>query len=209
MFVLWFLNVAYVVNMWRPSHTSFFYCHFAIHLWNWLFILKVSIDLSYINLHGLLRSWSPQCQIVMLAVIVDLVIIIWYCCNKNTFGNKYVNCNFANNIAEFVILKYFSVNINVVYSSRIKEVTWNLPVISWIKCNTYGSGLGPEASGGIFKDTKAIDLGCYICNLIISSSFNVEHHSDILAIEMAFKRGWTSIWLLETYYFFFTLVLFH
>ncbi|MCI59356.1 ribonuclease H protein, partial [Trifolium medium] len=61
--------------------------------------------------------------------------------------------------------------------TRIKEVIWIPPIVSWIKCNTDGTAKGcpgPVACGGIFRDNNANVVGCFAQNLNISTAFHAE-----------------------------------
>src|SRR6266487_7107213 len=72
------------------------------------------------------------------------------------------------------------------------------PIVSWIKCNIDGTAKGcpgPAACGGIFRDSNAAVVGCFAQNLHISTAFHAELIGAILAIELASKNGWISLWL--------------
>ncbi|GAU45758.1 hypothetical protein TSUD_24220 [Trifolium subterraneum] len=70
------------------------------------------------------------------------------------------------------------------------------PIVSWIKCNIDGTVkgcTGPAACGGIFRDINVAVLGCFAQNLHISIAFHVELIGDMLAVELASKKGWISL----------------
>lgn len=81
---------------------------------------------------------------------------------------------------------------------RIKEVTWQTPFFNWVKCNIDGASNGnpgPSSCGGTFKNNDADFLGAFALNMGISTSLCAELHSAIIAIEIAFNRGWNHLWL--------------
>jgi len=70
------------------------------------------------------------------------------------------------------------------------------PILNWIKCNMDGAckgNLGPSSYEGIFKNSEADFLGAFVCNLGISNSS--ELHGAMFAIEIAYQKGWTHLWL--------------
>ncbi|PNX74819.1 ribonuclease H [Trifolium pratense] len=98
---------------------------------------------------------------------------------------------------EFMILKACSVLIHAPNTPRIKEVIWNPPIVSCIKCNTDGTAKecpGPAACGGIFRDNIADVVGCFTENLNISTVFHAELIGAMHAIEIA-SKGCLSLWL--------------
>jgi hypothetical protein len=68
----------------------FFQCSFAISLWTWF------LNLININFHITCsddlwnicdRGWGPQCRIVIVAAIINILNSIWLCRNQNRFNN--------------------------------------------------------------------------------------------------------------------------
>ncbi|GAU26294.1 hypothetical protein TSUD_55920 [Trifolium subterraneum] len=205
----------------ETSQHLFWDCAFAKNLWTWLAsTVNIVIDTSSIDtvLNICKKFWSPQCKTVITAAIVNLIDVIWFCRNKVRFDNKIIHWKSASHMVisntslagnhssgssfsdmhEFVILKAFSVTIHAPKAPRIKEVLWHPPIVSWIKCNIDGTAKGcpgPATCGGIFRDSNAAVVGCFAQNLHISTAFHAELIGAILAIELASKNGWISLWL--------------
>lgn len=69
---------------------------------------------------------------------------------------------------------------------------------NWTKCNIDGAakGLpGPAACGGIFRDHSAAVMGCFAANLGIANALHAELMAAIMAIELAYEKGWHKLWL--------------
>jgi len=163
------------------------------------------------------RSWSPLCKTVILSAIVNILNIIWLCRNQLRFADKinfrsvinhiitntamsgnHSKCAANSTIADFVLLKAFSVKINYGNAPKIKEVLWQPPVFNWIKCNIDGASIGnpgPASCGGIFRNKNANFHGAFAYNLGNSNSLVAELNGAMFAIEMAHQRGWRYIWL--------------
>ena len=81
---------------------------------------------------------------------------------------------------------------------KIQHVLWHSPIFPWIKVNTDGlakGNPGPAACGGVFRDASGCFLGGFCQPLGLNSSFYAEFYAVILAIEIAFTRGWFYLWL--------------
>jgi ribonuclease HI len=95
-------------------------------------------------------------------------------------------------------LKAFKVGIHHPKAPRILEIIWHPPILDWIKCNTDGSALGspgPSACGGLFRDNNGNHLGSFADFLGDSIAFLAELSGIMRAIELAFDRGWHSLWI--------------
>lgn len=107
-------------------------------------------------------------------------------------------CAANTSIADFVLLKAFSVKINYGKAPTIKEVLWQPHVFNWVKCNVDGAlvgNLGPSSCGGIFKNNNLNFLGAFAFNLGNSNSLVAELNGAMYAIEIETQRGWTHLWL--------------
>jgi hypothetical protein len=112
---------------------------------------------------------------VILAAVINILNIIWFCRNQQRFNNKKINVRSTINliisattltgnnskyaanssIEDFVLLNAFSVKIKYGRASRIKEVIWQPPMFYWIKCNKDGASMGNPglaSCGGIYRD---------------------------------------------------------
>ena len=73
-----------------------------------------------------------------------------------------------NFISEFSILKNFNITIHLPKPPNIIEVVWHPPTFNWIKCNIDRAAAGTSsmaACGGLFRNQKAICIGCFAQNL--------------------------------------------
>lgn len=75
---------------------------------------------------------------------------------------------------------------------------WHPPIFKWIKCNIDGAckgNPGPSSCGGVFRNSEVDFLGAFACNLRISNSLIAGLQGAMFAIEIAFQKGWTHLWL--------------
>lgn len=104
----------------------------------------------------------------------------------------------SSSISEFEVLKQFHINTHCCPAPVIKQINWHPPPCYWVKCNTDGAFRGsPRISGcgGLFRDYRASILGCFSKNLGVSTSLIAELEGAMLAIEIAFEKGWHRLWL--------------
>jgi len=201
------------------------HCDFAKSIWQWLAsTIKVPCNFNSIQevINVSQRRWSPLCKVVVLSTVINCLNTIWFCRNQMIFADKKINyrsvinliildtsmtgnnskCAANSSIADFVLLKAFSVKINYGNAPKIKEIIWQPPVFDWIKCNIDGAFLsnpGPSSCGRIFRDKNADFLGAFAYNLGITNSLVAELNGAIYAIELAHLKGWNHM-SLETDY---------
>lgn len=104
----------------------------------------------------------------------------------------------SNSIADFSVIKFFSVEAKPRKAPLITQVQWLSPPCSWIKCNSDGAVKGAPgivSCGGIFRGHNAAALGCFVANLGISSALHAELMGAMIPIEVAYKKGWHNFWL--------------
>lgn len=71
-----------------------------------------------------------------------------------------------------------------------------LPMVNWIKANSYGASTSSSLSGGgLFRNCRAGYLGGFMENLGLHSSFFAELYGDICAIKVAYSKKWHNLWL--------------
>jgi hypothetical protein len=79
------------LNNVEDSFHLFFQCSFAMKLWSW-FAHSVNMVLHFNSIEDIWqfcdRSWSPQCHIVIKAVLINLLNTIWFARNQARFSNK-------------------------------------------------------------------------------------------------------------------------
>lgn len=164
------------------------------------------------------RAGSPQCKFVILAAIINLFHTIWLCRNQKRFNDKSVNIRCATylilsatsmsgnltpltasaSMFDFVILKHFDVTIKPPKPQIIKEVIWIPPILNWTKCNTDGvaqGNPGHAACGSFYGNTNLVFLGGFAINLGITSALCSEIIGAMVAIKIAYHKGWFSMWL--------------
>ncbi|RZC17610.1 hypothetical protein D0Y65_010388 [Glycine soja] len=102
-----------------------------------------------------------------------------------------------NSIFDFVFLRSLGIQGHPRKSQIIKQVSWNLFIQGWTKCNIDGAAKGnPSARcGGIFRNDRACALGCFTLNLRTQNSLFAELMGVILAIELVAKKNWSMLWL--------------
>lgn len=99
---------------------------------------------------------------------------------------------------DFKIVKAFNVIGKSNCAPSMKQVSWYPHPCSWIKFNIDEAVSGSPslaAGGGIFRDSLAAILGCFAINLGITSSLHAGLQAAMVAIELAFKKGWRKLWL--------------
>ncbi|KAK2401040.1 hypothetical protein QL285_050673 [Trifolium repens] len=73
-----------------------------------------------------------------------------------------------------------------------------MPPSFWVKYNNDGASrgsLGISPCGGIFRDHLGTILGAFSANIGVATSLYAAICAAIYAIEFAYARGWTNIWL--------------
>ncbi|KAK2434637.1 anaphase-promoting complex subunit [Trifolium repens] len=106
-------------------------------------------------------------------------------------------------ISNFEILKYFKISIHHPKAPKIIEVIWSPPKHGWIKCNTDGTSIGNPgnaACAGIFRNSHGANLGCFAHFIGIANALYAEIMGIILAIECAFEKNWSQLWIEKKQY---------
>lgn len=205
----------------ESSFHLFFNCDYSIRIWSWL-ASCLNLSLNFSCLEDVWKicdsSWSPQCKVIVLSALVNLFNVIWYARNQARFNNKVIHWKSAismiissttlagnttkktstNSVTDFTLIKLFNVTLHQSKAPIIKEVMWNPPLQSWIKCNIDGAAKGNpglSAAGGVFRDFEGQFLLCFSEPLGISTSYISELNGAIRAIETAYHRGWRNLWL--------------
>jgi len=197
----------------------FFDCSYAVKIWNWL-ANTLNLNLHFNNIeeiwHICDRRWNPQCKIIIQSAIVNVLSAIWFARNSARFKGKDIHWKTTialisssvtlsgnnskdtsnSSMTDFAIIKKFKVNIHPPRAPQIKEVLWQPPPINWIKGNIDGSAsIVASACGIVFRNSDADCILCISENLGMVSSFHAEIIGAMRAIETAFHRNWTNLWL--------------
>jgi ribonuclease HI len=203
----------------ESSFHLFFQCPYAISIWNW-FARIINLNLNFNTVEEIWslydRSWQPQCKVVILASIVNIISTIWYVRNQIRFQNKIIpwenaitlisaNVSLSGNLTshtyhssmrDFSILKKFNVCLHPPKAPSIKEVIWVPPPLDWLKCNTDGALNANAAScGGVFRNHHSLFVVAFAEKLSYQSSFIAELCGVMRAIEFAIEHDWLNLWV--------------
>jgi hypothetical protein len=148
----------------ESSAHLFLQCSFASKVWNWFSsILNFPLNFNAISDIWKIseRRWTPQCKIVIIACLINILNTIWFVRNQTRFQDKTITWKVAINMiisstassgnstlktsavdmTEFSILKALKINIHPPRAPTIKEVIWHPPISRWLKVNTDGAVL--------------------------------------------------------------------
>ncbi|KAL5766816.1 hypothetical protein ACOSP7_017433 [Xanthoceras sorbifolium] len=81
---------------------------------------------------------------------------------------------------------------------RFCRVVWNPPTGCCVKVNVDGCSKGnpgPAACGGVFRMENGIYIGAFAVNLGFKDSVYAELMGIIMAVELAYARGWRQLWI--------------
>lgn len=164
-------------------------------------------------------NWFPQCKVVIISALINLLNTIWFSRNQARYNNKIIPwqsaisliiantyllgnnmCKATNNsIRDFTIMKHFKVSTHQPRAPIIKEIRWHPPLPNWKTCNIDGAfngNPGISACGGIFKGHHEVDLMCCFSEpLGITSAYHAELCGAMRAIKIAHQRNWSILWL--------------
>ena len=108
----------------------------------------------------------------------------------------------SNNVQDLTILH--RINVSGVHSPspspspKITEVLWSPPHPSSVKVNTDGLALGAPgqaAIGGVFRNWRGFPIGSFCKHIGIKTAFNAELEAYMMAIDIAWKKGWRNLWV--------------
>lgn len=203
------------------SFHLFFECHLATKLWACLANV-IRLPLLFTSKEDIWnlcdKAWSPQCNVVLQAVLVNLIDTIWYVKNQARFNNKSISWRSAismiiastslsgnhtnkvsnNSIRDFTILKAFNCFIHHPRPPVSIEVLWQPPQVNWIKCNIDGASNvnpGNSACGGIFRDHDSNVILCFSEPLGICTAYHAELCAFMRAVETIHLNQWNNIWI--------------
>jgi hypothetical protein len=87
-------------NHQESIHHLFYECSYDLNIWYWLSsILQTNLNLSALDIwNTCFRGWSDQCQIVVLASIINVIDRIWYARNQIRFNDRVIHWKSAINM---------------------------------------------------------------------------------------------------------------
>jgi ribonuclease HI len=205
----------------ESSFHIFFECSYAIKLWSWL-AGCINLVIQFSSMEDMWKlcdlQWSPQSRVTMTAAIVNLLNIIWLARNQSRFNNtstswqsviSMIITNTAlsgnntkktssNSIRDFSFLKLFGITIHHPRAMVVKEIIWQPPLMSWIKCNIDGASSGNPGNascGGVFRNSESEFISAFAEPLGVASSYFAELSGALRAIEIAYANNWNNFWL--------------
>jgi ribonuclease HI len=104
----------------------------------------------------------------------------------------------SNSMRDFSFLKAFRISIHHSRPNILKEVLWQPPLLTWLKCNIDGASCGNPgiaACGGIFRDHNANFVYGFAEPLGTCSAYVAEMCGFMRAIEIAFHKQWNHLWI--------------
>lgn len=207
--------------MWSPLFIYFFECSYAIKLWSWL-AGCLNFTIQFYSMEDIWKlcdlNWSPQSKVTITAAIINLLNTLWLVRNKAKFndicipwqsaisliiastslsGNNTCKTS-SNSIRDFSFLKMFRISIHHSRPNILKEVLWNPPLLTWLKCNIDGASCGNPGNascGGIFRNHNADFVYGFAEPLGITNAYVAELCGFMRAIEIAFQKQWNHLWI--------------
>jgi hypothetical protein len=147
--------------------------------------------------------------------MINLINCIWYVRNQARFHDNIINWKSAisliiantaltgnnskkvssNSIKDFTILKSFKVTIHHPHVPDIKEIFWQSPMESWLKCNIDGAcTLALSSCSGVFRNHEADFILGFAEPLGLTTSYFAELCGAMKAIEIAFQNNWHNVY---------------
>ncbi|XP_058746496.1 uncharacterized protein LOC131619414 [Vicia villosa] len=122
-----------------------------------------------------------------ISAIMELVALVGGC---SSVGNPL-------NMKDFEILKSFKVNIRPPKVPNNIEVIWKSPLRDWVKINCDGAftSFSNSSCVGIARNHDGNFLGAFASSLEIANSLMAELTSAMMAIELAYEKNWSNLWL--------------
>ncbi|XP_050217388.1 uncharacterized protein LOC126668220 [Mercurialis annua] len=201
----------------------FLNCKFAKSIWQSVFnlfgrrMIEAGSLKSFIE-QVLLFTFSSQVAVLWCSAVVQTIWVIWKLRNAAIFEDSIPNIHLAlrkiwssikesdffrigcmsNSMVDLNILRLLQITCKPTTAPKIIPVTWHTPLSNWTKVNTDGSALGaPGAAGGggIFRNSAGFTKGSFAFPLGNEFAFAAEIAAAIMAVDIAWKRGWHSLWL--------------
>jgi hypothetical protein len=155
-------------------------------------------------------------MIVIKSAIINIMYVIWKARNNARFNNRQThwksaivwitsntalarnksNLGSSSSSSSFTILKSFNVIIHSPKAPIIKKVIWRPRIDHWLKYNNddVATSISSECRG-IFKNSQAKLICCFVENTSLESTFYVELGGAMRAIEIAASNNWSKLWL--------------
>ncbi|KAJ4715617.1 Ribonuclease H [Melia azedarach] len=197
-------------------------CSFTKSLWLWT-SSKFRINFPSCSTVSALWGWiieknfSPQLRNLWFTTACFVFHSIWRARNRLRYDNmkpslRYIHTDILAHIRYFAsfcpgyvhygsdrdTLAELKIPWKLTKAPKSLILVWHAPPIGWIKVNTDGMAKGnpgSSACGGVFRDCDGAFLGGYGLALGHQTAYYSEIMGVILAIELAFARGWGKLWL--------------
>ncbi|XP_019435940.1 PREDICTED: uncharacterized protein LOC109342404 [Lupinus angustifolius] len=167
---------------WEDANHRFLRYLQLVPLWHWIrstFLININSSSIPHLLLSCSSNRNSQVKVAMSACVIHTLNTIWFCRNQARFEGVKVpisttiakitrettlsgNSSSASatpSLNDLIILKRFSMNINLSKAPRITDVIWNSPPLGWIKVNTDGAAHGSPShsgGGGSFRDKNGL-----------------------------------------------------
>ena len=114
---------------------------------------------------------------------------------KESASIQFVSCTATSTIHNmFNVLGLSPLSLK---APKFIPVHWDPPPVNWLKVNTDGSFRNPETAGfgGVFRDHEGLFQGAFAHKVEVSSAIDAEVLAVIEALGVAWRKGWTHLWL--------------
>ena len=198
-------------------------CAIPQRVWRHYFdILNLNLDLqggfNALLVQVMRLQLSPSLKAVVKAIVMAISWSIWEARNKLIFEGRrpYISglisliwtsihelkyfklSGFYGNQKELQIAMFFQLPCSFKQRMRVKEVHWVPPLPGWVKVNVDGSAKGAPGgivSAGVFRTCRGFVKGCFVADMGVGYALEAEIWAVIIAIEVAFHKGWRRLWL--------------
>ena len=122
--------------------------------------------------------------------------------NQQLFEDNYQSPFNLSTVIVSKVRAFVNASNQIVVPSRTNrdrhEVIWRVPDHPWIKVNTDGSSLGAlgdSGASGLFCNSAGFPRGAFTFSVGHEYAFFAELYTAMYAVQIAWNKGWTSLWL--------------
>ncbi|PRQ38043.1 putative ribonuclease H-like domain, reverse transcriptase zinc-binding domain-containing protein [Rosa chinensis] len=200
----------------------FMECTVMQKVWVWLFALfcfppRQVIHLADLFASDLLNSLSAASKLLWRMAVCNLLWLTWternslrnscrtFCIGR--FSQRFLLClkdsaqlvfkAYPHSVSTIPIFNLLGLSPLLCRAPSFKPVTWQPSPDHWLKVNTDGTFRGSNMAGfgGIFRDAEGNFVGAFAARAEVPSAIDAEILAVIEAIQVAWVRRWTHIWL--------------